>query len=217
MKKIIIVDDHPLIRKGLALTIDADPNLSVIFQATEAKEVLSFFNKNDADLIIVDISLPGMNGLELIKHIKAIRPEMKILVVSRHDESLYAERAIRAGAQGYVMKLEASEVILKAIRTVLNGGIYVSDSVNKRLLMRMVSGYKSLSQSPLEVLSDRELEVFELTGSGLNSREIAKNLQLSIKTVETYRARIKDKLSLNNATELVLHASRWVDGLNNSN
>jgi len=155
-----------------------------------------------------------MNGLELIKHIKAIRPDIKILVVSRHDESLYAERAIRAGAQGYVMKLEASEVILKAIRTVLNGGIYVSDNINKRLLMRMVSGYKSLSQSPLEVLSDRELEVFELTGNGLNSREIAENLQLSIKTVETYRARIKDKLSLNSATELVLHASRWVDGLN---
>ncbi|HKJ47326.1 MAG TPA: response regulator transcription factor [Balneolales bacterium] len=214
MKKIIIVDDHPLIRKGLALTLDADPNLTVIHQASEAKEVMSVLNEKEADLIIVDISLPGMNGLELIKHIKAIRPDIKILVVSRHDESLYAERAIRAGAQGYVMKLEASEVILKAIRTVLNGGIYVSDNINKRLLMRMVSGYKSLSQSPLEVLSDRELEVFELTGNGLNSREIAENLQLSIKTVETYRARIKDKLSLNSATELVLHASRWVDGLN---
>jgi DNA-binding NarL/FixJ family response regulator len=214
MKKIIIVDDHPLIRKGLALTLDADPNLTVIYQASEAKEVMSILNEKEADLIIVDISLPGMNGLELIKHIKAIRPDIKILVVSRHDESLYAERAIRAGAQGYVMKLEASEAILKAIRTVLNGGIYVSDNINKRLLMRMVSGYKSLSQSPLEVLSDRELEVFELTGNGLNSREIAENLQLSIKTVETYRARIKDKLSLNSATELVLHASRWVDGLN---
>lgn len=217
MKKIIIVDDHPLIRKGLALTIDADPNLSVIYQASEAKEVIGILNEKKPDLIIVDISLPGMNGLELIKHIKAIYPDIKILVVSRHDESLYAERAIRAGSQGYVMKLEAGEVILKAIRTVLNGGIYVSDSVNKRLLMRMVSGHKSLSQTPLEVLSDRELEVFELTGSGLNSREIAENLQLSVKTVETYRARIKDKLSLNSATELVLHASRWVDGLNNSN
>jgi len=212
MKKILIVDDHPLIRKGLALTLDADPNLNVCCQAEDAKEALNAIEEYNPDLAIVDISLPGMSGLELIKHMQSIKPKLSILVVSRHDESLYAERAIRAGARGYVMKLEASDVILKAVRRVLNGGIYVSDEINERLLMGMASGYKPLQQTPLEVLSDRELEVFELTGRGLGTRDIAEQLHLSVKTVESYRARIKTKLNLSNATELVLHASQWVEG-----
>lgn len=166
----------------------------------------------DPDLVIVDISLPGMSGLEFIKHLQVIRPQTKALVVSRHDESLYAERALRAGAKGYIMKLEAGELIVVAARRVLRGGIWVSDEINERLLLSMASGHSSLAESPLDVLSDRELEVFELTGRGLSTREIAERLHLSVKTVESYRARIKDKLNLNTAAELMQHAVQWVEG-----
>lgn len=214
MKKILIIDDHPLVRKGLTITIESEVSYKVCCQASSAKEGLKHIENDEIDLVVLDISLPDMSGLEVIKLVKIIKPDLKILVVSRHDEELYAERAIRSGAKGYIMKLEAGDVILKAVHTVLNGGVYISDRINKKLLIRMISGYKSLSQSPLEVLSDRELEVFELTGCGLSSREIADQLHLSNKTVETYRARIKDKLSLNSATELVLHAAQWVEGVN---
>jgi len=212
MKKIIIVDDHPLMRKGLALTLGMEADLEVCGQAESAEEALSMVEKTQPDIAVVDISLPGMSGLELIKHMQVLAPGVRILVVSRHDESLYAERAIRAGARGYVMKLEAGEVIVKAVRRVLNGGLYVSEEINERLLMGMLSGRESLAMSPLEVLSDRELEVFELTGRGINTREIAERLHLSVKTVESYRARIKTKLDLNNATELMQHAVQWVEG-----
>ncbi|ARA92273.1 MAG: DNA-binding response regulator [Bacteroidetes bacterium] len=212
MYKLIIIDDHPLMRKGLAMTLEAEPDLVMVGQASNAEEGLEALEKYDPDLAIVDISLPGMSGLELIKHMHARKPDLGILVVSRHDESLYAERAIRAGARGYVMKLEAGQVIVKAVRRVLNGGIYVSEEINERLLMGMVTGRKTLAQSPLEVLSDRELEVFELTGRGLSTREIAEQLHLSVKTVESYRARIKTKLNLNTAAELMQHAVQWVEG-----
>lgn len=212
MKKIVLVDDHPLIRKGLAMTINSDPNYKVVGQVETASDGLKLLEEEEPDLAIVDISLPGMSGLELIKNMHAIDPDLLILVVSRHDETLYAERAIRAGAKGYVMKVEAGDVIMKAVRRVLNGGIYVSEEINERLLMGMASGYKPLKQTPLDVLSDRELEVFELTGRGMSTREIAEKLYLSVKTVESYRARIKNKLNLSNANELVLHAVQWVEG-----
>src|SRR5690606_25160670 len=138
-------------------------------------------------------------------------PDVAVLVVSRHDEALYAERAIRAGARGYVVKLEAGEVIVKAVRRVLAGGVYVSEEINERLLVGMATGRSSMTESPLEVLSDRELEVFELTGRGLGTRDIAERLHLSVKTVESYRARIKNKLNLNTATELMQHAVQWVE------
>ena len=203
MKKILIVDDHPLMRKGLAMTLNAEPDLNVCGQVADAEEALGALEEFDPDLAIVDISLPGMSGLELIKHMQALRPSLRTLVVSRHDEALYAERAIRAGARGYVMKLEASDMIVKAVRRVLNGGIYVSEEINERLLLGLAAGRQELAQSPLEVLSDRELEVFELTGRGLGTREIAERLHLSVKTVESYRARIKDKLNLKTAAELM--------------
>jgi len=214
-KKIIIVDDHPLMRKGLSLILESEPDLEICGQAAKAEEALHLLDELNPDMAIVDVSLPGMSGLELTKHMLALKPEMIVLIISRHDEVLYAERAIRAGARGYVMKRVASDVILKAVRRVLNGGIYVSDEINERLLLGMASGHKRLTQSPLEILSDRELEVFELTGRGLGTREIAEKLYLSVKTVESYRARIKTKLNLSNANELVLHAVQWVEGESN--
>ena len=212
MKDIIIVDDHPLMRKGLALAIDAEADLNVAGQMSSAEEALEEVDRIDPVLAIVDVSLPGMSGMELVKHLQARKPDVKILVVSRHDETLYAERSIRAGARGYIMKLEAGDVIVKAIRQVLNGGIYVSDQINERLLLSMAAGGRErIAQSPLEVLSDRELEVFELTGRGLSTRDIAERLHLSVKTVESYRARIKKKLNLESATELMKHAVQWVE------
>ena len=212
MATILIVDDHPLMRKGLALTLDAETDLRVAAQAADAEEALTLLDTLDLDLAIVDISLPGMSGLELIKHMQALKPSLRTLVVSRHDEALYAERALRAGARGYMMKLEAGEKIVKAVRRVLAGHIYVSEDINERLLLGLASGRQELAQSPLEVLSDRELEVFELTGRGLGTRDIAERLHLSVKTVESYRARIKDKLNLRTAAELMQHAVQWVEG-----
>lgn len=210
-KSIVLVDDHPLMRKGLALTLDSDPAYEVIEQLDRGEELIQRLAELSPDLIIVDVSLPGMSGLELVKHLISQKKDQKILVVSRHDESLYAERVIRAGAKGYVMKLEASEVLLKAVRKVLKGGIYVSEEVSERLLLGMARGQKDVMESPIEKLSDRELEVFELTGKGNSTRDIAKKLHLSVKTVESYRARIKTKLNLENATELMVHAVKWVE------
>lgn len=209
-KRIVIVDDHPLMRKGLAQTLETDPVFEVTEQLDRGEELIQKLDDLKPDLIIVDISLPGMSGLELVKHLIAQKEDIKILVVSRHDESLYAERVIRAGAKGYIMKLEAGEMLLKAVRKVLNGGIYVSEEVSERLLMGMARGQKDGMESPIEMLSDRELEVFELTGKGNSTRDIAERLHLSVKTVESYRARIKTKLNLENATELMVHAVKWV-------
>lgn len=209
---IIIVDDHPLMRKGLALSLNSEPDLNVVAQMQSAEETLEQIEDLTPDLAIVDISLPGMSGMELLKHMQARYENVKTLVVSRHDEVLYAERAIRAGARGYVMKLEAADVIVQAARQVLGGGIYVSQEINERLLLSMAEGGRErLMQSPLEILSDRELEVFELTGNGISTREIAERLHLSVKTIESYRARIKDKLNLESATELMQRAVQWVE------
>lgn len=209
---IIIVDDHPLMRKGLALSLNSEPDLDVVGQMPSAEDALEQMEALAPDLAIVDISLPGMSGMELLKHMQARYESIKTLVVSRHDEVLYAERAIRAGARGYVMKLEAADVIVQAARQVLGGGIYVSQEINERLLLSMAEGGRErLMQSPLEILSDRELEVFELTGNGISTREIAERLHLSVKTIESYRARIKDKLNLESATELMQRAVQWVE------
>lgn len=213
MHRVMIIDDHPLMRKGLAMSLEGEMDLEVCAQASNAEDGLDLLEDVDPDLIIVDISLPGISGLEMIKHVHTVKPDLDVLVVSRHDEALYAERVIRAGARGYVMKLEASDVIVQAVHRVLEGGIYVSDEINERLLMSMASGGRDkFSKSPLQVLSDRELEVFELTGQGLATREIADRLHLSVKTVESYRARIKNKLNLSGAAELMRHAVRWVEG-----
>ncbi|WP_103019463.1 response regulator [Salinibacter altiplanensis] len=212
MKDIVLVDDHPLLRKGLARTIEAEADLNVTGQMDTAEEALGEIENLAPALVVVDISLPGMSGMELIKHLESRVPDVQILVVSRHDETLYAERCIRAGARGYVMKQEAGDDIVQAIRTVLNGRVFVSEEINDRLLQSMAEGGRErIMQSPLEVLSDRELEVFELTGQGLPTREIAERLHLSVKTIESYRARIKNKLNLDSANELMKHAVQWVE------
>jgi DNA-binding NarL/FixJ family response regulator len=212
MADLILVDDHPLMRKGLVRTIENEVDLDVVGQMSSAEEALEEIEDLAPDLAIVDISLPGMSGMELIKHLQSRMPEIKILVVSRHDETLYAERCIRAGAKGYLMKQEVGDVIVKAIRKVLNDRIFVSEEINERLLQSMAEGGRErIMQSPLEVLSDRELEVFELTGKGHSTRDIAERLHLSVKTVESYRARIKDKLNLDSGNELMKHAVQWVE------
>ncbi|MEP0548832.1 MAG: response regulator transcription factor [Rhodothermales bacterium] len=212
MHRLMIVDDHPLMRKGLALTLSAESDIEVVGQAADAEEALSVMDKLKPDLVLIDISLPGMSGIELLKHLLALNPDLLTLVVSRHDEALYAERAVRAGAKGYVMKLEAGNEIVQAVRHVLRGGIYMSDELKDRLLFGAAVGRKAPMQSPLEVLSDRELEVFEMTGRGLPTREIAERLHLSVKTVESYRARIKQKLNIETGTELLQQAVQWVEG-----
>ena len=210
-KKIYIVDDHPLMRKGMAMTLENSVEFTVCGQSESAEEALGEIPSLKPDACVVDISLPGMNGIELVKNLLAQLPDLKILVVSRHDEELYAERAIRAGAKGYLMKLEAGEVLVSAVRQVMNGGIYLSDKIGSQLIMKIASG-QSAGDNPLELLSDRELEVFELTGKGESTKEIAQRLHVSVKTIDTYRARIKEKMHLKTANELMRRAVQWVEG-----
>ena len=211
MKRVFLVDDHPLMRTGLRIVIESENDLCICGEATNAEEALDTIEEAAPDIAVVDISLPGMSGLDLLKHLSTLTPKVKSLVSSRHDETLYAERAIRAGSRGYVMKTEAPDVLVTAIRRVEGGAIYVSPEINERLLQGIATGQQSFNHSPLEVLSDRELEVFEMTGRGLGTREIAEKLTLSIKTIESYRARIKTKLNLSNAAELMQHAVQWVE------
>lgn len=211
-KRIYIVDDHPLMRKGLAMTIDKEIGYEVCGQAESAEQALAEMVSLNPDAAVVDISLPGMNGIELIKNVLHQKPNLKILVVSRHDEELYAERALRAGAKGYLMKLEAAEILITALRQIINGGIYLSEKIGAKMIMKMTSGNAAKSDNPLDLLSDRELEVFELTGKGLSTREIGEKLHISVKTVESHRANIKDKLQVETANDLMRHAVRWVEG-----
>lgn len=212
MTRILLVDDHPLLRQGIAMTIEDEADFEVVAQTGDAEEALARFDEVAPDLVITDISLPGMNGLELLKNLLTLHPDLPVLVVSRHDEELYAERAVRAGARGYVSKLAAGDDIVRAIRRVLRGGIHLSEDLKDRMLFGAAAGVKDGMQTPLEVLSDRELEVFEMTGRGIPTREISERLHLSVKTVESYRSRIKTKLGLANGTELMKHAVAWVEG-----
>jgi DNA-binding NarL/FixJ family response regulator len=210
MTKIYLVDDHPLMRKGIAMTLDLEMDFEVCGQAESAEEAISDIPAKKPDIVVIDISLPGMNGIELIKHLKAQNPDLLMLVVSRHDEDMYAERAIKAGARGYLMKMEAGDVIVNAIRRILKGQIYLSEEINNKLLMGMMSGGQVGRSSPLEILSDRELEVFELIGNGTTTREIAERMHVSVKTVESYRTRIKTKLDISTGNELIKQAVQWV-------
>ncbi len=210
-QKIFIVDDHPIVRKGLVQMIDQDPGLVVCGEADGAQSALESLKKCKPDLIIVDISLQGVDGIELIKTIKARHGNLPALVVSMHDESLFAERALRAGARGYIMKQEAIEKMMGAIRKVLRGELYISEKVSANIVNKFISGKSEGVRSPIEALSHREFEVFQLIGQGFGTRQIAKDLNVSVKTVESYRANIKEKLKLSTATELIKHAVHWVE------
>ena len=208
---IFIVDDHPVFRKGLAQLLNSESDFDVCGEAEDAAAALKFLKKKLPALVIVDITLKDSSGIDLIKDIKQLFPEIQILTLSMHDEMIYAERALRAGAKGYVMKQEAPETIIKAIRHILGGNTYFSDDVTTRLFSKMADGNRKISaSSPVDLLSDRELEIFQMIGRGFSSRQIAGKLHISIKTVENHRAHIKEKLNLSSAIELVQHATLWV-------
>lgn len=211
VKRVLIVDDHPMMRQGLAQLIDNEPDLKVVAEADTGGQGLDIVVKEKLDLALIDISLPDKNGLELIKDMRSVKPELPILIVSMHDEALYAERVLRAGARGYIMKQEGGMKLLQAIRQVLTGQIYVSDKMSARILETFSGHRTEQSASPVARLSDREFEVFQLIGQGKGTKEIAQHLKLSVKTVEVHRAKIKEKLNLQTATDLVRYAVRWTE------
>jgi DNA-binding NarL/FixJ family response regulator len=209
-RTIVIVDDHPIVRQGLAQLINQESDLLVCGQAEDAYEAMQTIRESDPDMVIVDISLKETSGVELIKDLKIQYPDLPVLTLSMHDETVYGERALRAGARGYIMKQEATEKVVTAIRRVLAGEVYVSNGMAAKMVSKLVGGPGKTS-SPVECLSDRELEVFRMLGEGYNTREMADKLHLSVKTIETYRAHIKDKLGLQDASELLRSAIRWVN------
>ncbi|MEQ1853199.1 MAG: response regulator transcription factor [Chthoniobacteraceae bacterium] len=209
--RIFLVDDHPIVLSGFKLLLDAQPDLEVCGTAGSAEEALQRAPGSDADLIITDLTLPGRDGLELIRDILAVKPGQAVLVVSMHDELLYAERALRSGARGFLMKEAGSEKMLAAIRHVLAGNVYVSERMSARILDTMSGNRARPGGSPVQKLSDREFEVFRMLGEGLTTKQIAERLHLSAKTVAVHRGHIKEKLGVKSATELMHHAVRWVE------
>ena len=210
VSKIIIVDDHPIVRQGLAALINQQEDMEVCAQAADGREAMDQIGKLRPDLVTVDLTLGESGGLELIKNIKSRYPDLPMLVISIHDESLYAERVLRAGAKGYIMKQEATENVTEAIGKVLAGQVYVSEGMSDRIVRSFLGGTTKSQTPTVSALSDRELEVFQLIGQGYGTRKIAEMLHLSIKTIETYRAHIKFKLDLDNAAHLLQYAVQWV-------
>ena len=208
-RRIMLVDDHPVVREGLAESINGESDLTVCAEAEDRAEALAAMETSRPDLVIIDLTLKSSSGLELIKDIHVRWPRVLILVVSMHDEMLYAERVLRAGAQGYITKQEATRNALLAIRKVLSGGIYLNEKTASAVLARLTSRPQAATDSISDLLADRELEVFEMTGRGLSTREIAAQLCIDAKTVDTYRARIKEKLNLKSSSELLQLAIRW--------
>jgi DNA-binding NarL/FixJ family response regulator len=209
-KRILIVDDHPVFRHGVAALIAAETDLTVCGEADSAPAALEAMRRLKPDLAILDISLQGTNGIELVKLMRAEQPRLIIIMLSMHDESLYALRALRAGARGYVMKGEAMTHVIAALRKVLGGDIYVSPRFSERLVFKAIQSLEGGMGSPVDKLSDRELEVLQLLGRGFGTREIANELHLSVKTIETHRAHIKEKLCFKDAGEMVRFAIDWV-------
>jgi DNA-binding NarL/FixJ family response regulator len=211
--RVLLVDDHPIVRQGLALLIDREPDLSVCGEADGAHSAFHAIETLRPDLVVLDISLNGPDGLDVLKEIRMKTASLPILILSMHDESIYAERAMRAGANGYIMKQEATERVLVAIRRIMQGDVYLSDRLTNSMLQQYVHGASTAKKSPLVNLTDRELEVFRLIGEGHGTRQIADELHLSVKTIESYQAHIKEKLALRNARELVQHAIEWTVNL----
>jgi DNA-binding NarL/FixJ family response regulator len=209
--RVLIVDDHPAVREALGLRIGRQDDLQVCGEAADMNEALRLVARTEPDVAVVDISLKTANGIDLIKRIKDRNQHVRILVWSMHSESLYAERALRAGALGYINKDQATDKIVEAIRRVLAGKVWLSETMAERMLQRNVgSGGQEATRSPLDALADRELEVFRLIGQGVKTAEIAERLHLSVKTVETYRDRIRQKLDLDDGTKLAHYATQWV-------
>jgi DNA-binding NarL/FixJ family response regulator len=208
--KVLLVDDHPIVRQGLGQLINEEPDLSIVGEAEDFQQALAAVDSAIPVVAIVDISLKHRSGIELIKENRAKRPELPILVLSMHDESLHAERVLRAGAKGYIMKQEATEQVMNAIRRVLRGEVYLSERMSSRMVNRLVAGPQNVGGSPIERLSDREFEVFQMIGQGVGPSEIAEKLGLSVKTVETHRERIKEKLNLASGSELIRYAMQYV-------
>ncbi len=210
LKRISVVDDHPVTREGISQWLRHELDFEVCSESENAAQALEAIIANTPDLVVTDITLPGRSGLELIKDIHAVQPNLPVLVISMHDESLYAERALRAGARGYIMKHESGARMIEAVRRVLDGHVYVSDRTSERVL-GLLSGRPNLSNRPgIERLSDREFDVFQLLGQGLSAHDIGKRLNLCPKTIDAHRANIKRKLSIKTTAELISYAARWI-------
>lgn len=208
-KRVLVVDDHPIVRQGLAMLINREADLMVCAEAEDAPKAMQSIVNAHPDILLLDISLNGPDGLDLLKDVRTHYPELPVLILSMHDESVYAERALRAGAQGYIMKQEATEKVLVAVRRILSHEIYVSERIANRMLQRYIGNRGAGRPSSVADLTDRELEVFRLIGEGHSTRRIAEELHISVKTVESYQAHIKEKLALRSARELVQHAIQW--------
>ena len=208
-RRVLVVDDHPIVRQGLALLINREPDLMVCGESEDARTAMQSITTANPNILVVDISLNGPDGLDLLKDVRTRYPDLPVLILSMHDESIYAERALRAGAQGYIMKQEASEKVLLALRRILSNEVYVSERISNRMLQRYIGSSTERRPCSVSDLTDRELEVYRLIGQGRSTRQIAEQLHISVKTVESYQAHIKEKLSLRSARELVQHAIQW--------
>ena len=211
--KVLLVDDHPVVRQGLALLVGREPDLLVCGEADGAHSAFQAIDALQPDIVVLDISLTGPDGLDVLKEIRVRSGSLPVLILSMHDESIYAERALRAGANGYIMKQEATEKVLIAIRKILRGDVYLSERLTSAMLNQFVHGSDTIKSSPIVNLTDRELEIFRLIGEGHSTRQIADELHLSVKTIESHQAHIKEKLALRNARELVQHAIEWTVSL----
>lgn len=211
-KRILIVDDHPIVREGLSQRIGRQSDLAVCGEAENSTGVLRLVEKLKPHLVLLDINLPGRSGLELIKDLRSAHPEVPVLALSMHDEEVYAERVLRAGGRGYVNKDSGGPTVIEAIRQVLGGNIYVSAKVNTTILDGLAGGRADRGRSRINRLTDREIEVLRLIGSGKESREVAQSLGMSLKTVETHRSNIKHKLKLETGAQLMRYAVLWVEG-----
>ncbi len=210
-RRILLVDDHPFMRAGLAQLIDRQADMMVCGEAGDPVAAFHALERTKPDLVLTDLTMPGRSGLEFIKDLRAAEPELAILVISMHDEVVYAERALRAGARGYIMKEAGGENLLAALRHVLRGQVYVSLRMSARILEGLAGARPRGSSSPIEKLTDREFEIFQLIGQGKSTRDIAAQLHLSPKTVDVHRSHLKEKLDLKDATALIRHAVRWVE------
>ena len=210
VKRLVLIDDHPIMRHGLAQLVRAEDGLDVVGEAGSAREGLEVVGRLKPDLAVIDLTLPDKNGLELVKDIRALHPTTHCLVLSMHDETLYGERALRAGARGYVMKEEAADNLVTAIHKVISGGLYISESLNARML-EQVTGSSRSKATGMDALTDRELEILALIGKGVATKVIAAQLSISARTVEAHRAHIKEKLSMTDGSALVRYAVQWVE------